>query len=846
MDDVQIKLSQIDRELSLPANFYQGLISRYPLLLSASGFLTGILIQRHLALSILFWVALAFVGSILSILIFILYKRADKPYILAYIGCCCFLCLGAVRLAHFSQPSPDSIRNFVGEEKILATVRGTVITQPYVNDNPQWQFAKFAPGDPKSSFYLQIKEVKAVDGWRRLSGTIAVYVSEPVMDIRVGDYVQIDCWLAAVQGADNPGQFDFAQFLEASNIYICADVKNRDAITLLENEKPFFFAKAKSHLAELANKNLLSASRLDSGGRGLLAALLLGYRSDIDNQTSAAFQRTGLFHLISLSGMNLAILVSLIWWLCRIAGLLKPARAVVGIIVITLFLLVVPPRAPIIRAAVICYIYFISIFFTRTPNPLNSLSLAVIVTLMMSPLDVYNAGWQLSFASVAGILLFTDKINLLLNGWLSLIPFGGGYYQWLKKILSILIMLFSVGVAAWLGSAGILLYHFYTVITLSSLWTVVVFPFVDSIVILGYLKIIFSLLLPTVGGWIGFVLGAIVKILVGLVKLIAAWDVSSILIGHVSAWLIIAYYLTICFALFAALRNKRLKNLCTTAMILLLIASIGFTKWQRNHRNDLVLSCLDVGHGQAVVVQMPQAGNYIFDAGSLSSRNLGGRVVNPFLDYAGIDKLDAIFISHNDTDHINGIPEITDHCKINRVFASPAFFSNDDMWGTSQFLRGYLAEKKISSLSLKTDAKINNAIEVLWPDEAIASGQNLSDNDRSSVILINYSGRKILFCSDIEKFAQAQLLKLYPALKVDILIAPHHGSARTIDEEFIKQLQPQILVTSCATSDYQKQRVFIPADNIESYYTSNSGMIEVRITKDGIIKVSAFRRASNK
>ena len=108
-------------------------------------------------------------------------------------------------------------------------------------------------------------------------------------------------------------------------------------------------------------------------------------------------------------------------------------------------------------------------------------------------------------------------------------------------------------------------------------------------------------------------------------------------------------------------------------MSLAIIIFLGVTKWQRTYRNDMVISCLDVGHGQAILAQLPGKANVLFDAGSLYKSDIGRRIVAPFLHYRGINKIDAIIISHNDVDHINGIPEIAEHCEVGGVYANKAF-----------------------------------------------------------------------------------------------------------------------------------------------------------------------------
>ena len=112
--------------------------------------------------------------------------------------------------------------------------------------------------------------------------------------------------------------------------------------------------------------------------------------------------------------MHLGILFGIIWWLSKIMGFLKPARAVICAIAIAVFLLIVPPRAPTLRAAIICWVFCASVFFRRHSNAINTLSLAAIILLLIRPTQLFEAGWQLSFTSVLGLLLFCERLHFFL------------------------------------------------------------------------------------------------------------------------------------------------------------------------------------------------------------------------------------------------------------------------------------------------------------------------------------------------------------------------------------------------------------------------------------------------
>jgi competence protein ComEC len=860
LDDIQQKLALIDKQLAGGfVNFHKQIISTAPLLFAGVGFIAGILLQNVFDLPIIAWLTLLSLFVIVTVIFFIIQRSlstnyqlpvfrqaqdgeqsrtiTNYRYAMAYLALVCFTCLGGVRLISFHRPKADDIRNLIGGERRLATIRGRIVTRPY-KENRQWEFAKFRFTDPASSFYLKIQEVETTAGWAEVGGTVRVQVAEPLLDLKAGDYIQLYCWLDRFKEATNPGQFDAAKYLARKNVFIAASVKSRDGIELLESGGGVF-TRIKGKMREAATQALLGDLSIEDRSRGLLEALLLGYRGNIDSKTYNAFRKTGLLHFISLSGMHLGILIGIIWWLCKTAGLLKRGRAAICIIAIGVFLLIVPPRAPTIRAAIIVFVFCVSFFFRRKSNPVNTLSLAAIILLLIRPTCVFEAGWQLSFASVLGIILFTGRIEFFIyekvTDW-----FRIKERQKTKASLRIILdplSLFAIGLAAWLGGAGILLYHFYTINPLTSIWTVIVFLPVVGILTVGFLKIILSFLLPSIATILGVLVTGLAEFLIRIVQRIASWGISEILVGQVSSVPIILYYCFVLFAGFVYFRRPLIKKVISVVMVLAVIAFVGVTKWQRTHRDKLVLTTLDVGHGQAIVAQLPGGTNVLFDTGSLHKSDIGRRIVAPFLDYSGVSKIDCIVISHNDVDHINGIPEIVEHCNVNGVYANSAFLDRADKWGTAQFLEQSLRKEglEIQPLGKKLPLSSKAKVKILWPTEQVLQNEKLGDNDRSAVALIEFAGTEVLLCSDIGEFAQGELLRLYPELKAEVVVVPHHGSSKTADPNFLQKLEADISICSCSRSQYE--RTNRTPNKARSLYTARDGAIAVCINKDGTIKL---------
>ena len=855
MDDIQRKLDLIDRQLAAgPGYYHRQIISTAPLLFCATGLIVGIVIQNAVTLPVWVWLVMLGFCATAVILIFAVHKEGKiasyAPVLLSACALICFLCLGAIRLAGFYQAKPNDIRNLIADDAKLATIRGLIITEPYIQQNQDWKFARFQFTDPACSFYLKVSEVETVDGWAKATGTVRVQVDEPVLDLKAGDYVQMYCRLDRFRQPTNPGQFNTAEYLARKGVFVAASVQSREAIELLKkNSSTGTFIKLKRRLQEIAGQALRGDLDIEGQNYALLQALVLGYRTQIDSDTYRAFQNTGLLHFLCLSGMNFVILFWIIWWLCKTAGLMKRACAAICLAAAGIFLLVIPPQSPAIRAAIMSSVFCVSFFFRRKYNPFNALSLAAVILLLIKPTDLFDAGWQLSFAVVLGLLLFCVRIHFFLYEKITGLTWGkkAPKTSLLFRIVPIagpyLLRLFSTSLTAWMSSAGILLYHFYIIKYLTSIWTVIVSPLIGVISVVGYVKIVLGLFLPSAAAMLDMVIRPLSDLLIWIVKLFAGWNIPDILFGKVSPAVVILYYAFVLFIFFAYLRRPFVKKLICAAVALVIIVSLGAAKWHRTARNNLVLTCLDVGHGQAILAQLPGRTNILFDAGSLQRANVGGRIIAPFLDYSGISKIDAIVISHNDIDHINGIPEIVEHCKVECVYANNAFFDEMDRWGPTKFLSDYLTEKGLKIERLDSGLNLDSpaTIKMLWPSEQTLHEQ-LSDNDKSLVLLIQFADAKVLLCSDIEKFAQAQLLATIPDLKADVVVVPHHGSTRTSDAAFMEKLAADILIVSCDRTQYERRPAAGRKNNTKLFYTARDGAITVHINKAGTIETTFVKQ----
>ena len=408
----QQRLKILSEQFAPKPPFLKQALAGFPAFIFAAGIIVGIVAQEFVSISIAIWLAILAICAVCCLGLGLL-KTSHKLYIAVCLSFVCFICLGAVRLISYQEPAKNDIRNFA-EESVLASVRGRVIGEPYVVEESNWYFAKFSRSLPYTSFLMKAEQIKTTAGWIESGGIVKVYIGEKASDIKAGDHLQAYCWLNKFTGAANPGQFNKVEYMNRKNIFVSASVKSRAGIEILGNERTGAFARLRNKLRAKASYALVGDLSTEGEAEAMLSALLLGRRGRIGRETADAFIKTGLYHFVSLSGLHVGIFVGFVWWLCRKAGLMKPSRAVVCLICLGIFVMVVPSRAPTMRAAVICLFYCTGLIIYRKLNPYNALALAAMVILLVRPMEIFNVGFQLSFATVLGILLFTNNIEIFL------------------------------------------------------------------------------------------------------------------------------------------------------------------------------------------------------------------------------------------------------------------------------------------------------------------------------------------------------------------------------------------------------------------------------------------------
>lgn len=808
MDEIQEKIEDFKKSLESSSPLKE-IIFNCPAVLPAIGLVCGLVVQYYSNLNLLIPIIILMITAVLYYL-GRTHRFAPTTVLLFICVFLCFACLGSIRLIKLNSPAANDVRILFKDGESYAYLKGQIISEPVIVENNDWHFAKWFPQKAYTTFYADISNVKTESGWTNVSGTIKFYVSQKTDKLKAGDKFETFCSIDTFSMTDNPGEFDFKNYMQQNGIYYCASVKSAQAITIFERQN------IKSGMGIRARLNSLAAVWLtnneDDNYSSLVEAMILGSRTKIDRKLYNDFINTGLVHLICLSGLNVGIFAGVAWWLSKKAGLLHKGRAIACLVATVIFLFIVPAQSSILRAGIMFIVSCLARLFSRQSNLLNCIAISMIIILLISPLDFLTPSFQLSFAATIGIVLFCPVFfNFLLS------IFGDLDKNFIYKMFKGLLAAFSTGCTAWLFVAPVTAFHFYQTQLLTAIWTIPAMIPATIIIVLGTFKILLNPLLPSLAFGLAFIIDFSAKILIDLVTVFAKVPFSNIFIGKTPIFIILFFYAVLVLWKFFPFKSFK-KQLVYPCLLVFICAPMFI----RNNDN-LRLEVLSVGHGQCCVLSA-EGENFIIDAGSMTKGDIGERVINTYLNYAAIKNIDSVFISHDDIDHFNGLPEIANKHHINNFYTTAKLIDSNS--GTAIELK-----KLYSFKAAPEKIKYKNlTITRLWPTE---TSFDSSDNESALVLLIEYKGRKILFCSDIIADVQEKLMKIYPQLDIDVLITPHHGSTRTTNPEFLTFFKPEYYITSCGDTQFARTFAEIK-DSKNNYFTSRDGAIEINIDSNNI------------
>jgi competence protein ComEC len=604
--------------------------------------------------------------------------------------------------------------------------------------------------------------------------------SPPASGYLVGNEIAVRGILKKFQTASNPGQFNEQLYYQIENIDFKMEAKR---ITVTDAGYSRFHAvlgAVKSKLIRVYD------TILSDKEAGTLIAMLLGEKYLLDDEIKKLYQENGISHVLAISGLHVSLIGLFVF------GLLKRLKCpILPATFLTIFFIysygvLTNFSVSTNRAVVMMVIFLLSPLIGKTYDMLSSMALSALIILLQNPLQLFSAGFLLSYGAMLGIATVLPCLKRLFP---SKNPVGNA-------------LLISVG--AQLATAPFILYFFYQLPVYSVITNLIILPFITLLTLTSILAgILGAVYMPSgifaVGG-----ANYILKLYEWLCRLGSSIPGNLMTVGKPGPFRLFLYFILLALFLWTARKYQKKRT------ILILVAAAFFLLIPQE-KAGLEVTFLDVGQGDAIYMETGNGVSYLVDGGSSDLKGVGTYRLEPFLLSAGTDELDYAIMTHSDSDHISGLSELIGNGRIAvRTLLLPYLASKDEAYAR---LEGLAREKKISVRYIRAGDRIrdgNIQITCLHPSPGYLAQ---SVNSYSTVLSVTYGDFDMLLTGDLERDGEQIITKLLqnedywsgydyrPAADYDILKVAHHGSRNSTFDAFLALIKPEISIISCGKNN---------------------------------------------
>ncbi len=601
-------------------------------------FITGILLETYLHIP-LFYKAICVLFLLPAGIICLRKKRISNALgiILLY---CLMLPISMMYTEIYSSFHKPNLRGRdVAMQRLYLTdiqIRGIIIKAPV-----------------SRRFYTNIViSPEQIKGLQTPRGLILVRVSSCNLNFKYGDKVLVFGKLSQPYWSGNIGTFNYKKYLERHHIYGVMKIKDAENIKIVaRNEGNFIIGKALTlkNMIKMINKRSLPDPQ-----SAMLNGILLGMREDIPKQIFDMFRKSGIVHILAVSGLHVGLILLMFWGFLKLCRIPKKIAALVLILVVILYCMVTGMRDPIFRTTIMALAVLTAIIIDREQNLYISMSLACLVLLFINPYSLFNAGFQLSFIATLGIICIAPILK-------EVIPL-----ERIKLKPRFLFTAFAVSLAAQISVMPIVAYHFNYLSLWSVFTNIVILPIVACTLALGLLASVFGILWIKLAYIFSMPNCILLTILLRLIEFFSSINFMYLEVQKPYITDIIGYYTLIVFSLYALYNSmKNRKALCIFALILVILflspriksSSIEII-FPHSPDGDVVLIKLPCGWNQNKIMLITSDSNKF---------NNIEKVIQPLLWAKHISKIDYLFLNRVSNDHLGTVVDLSKNFDIKQV-----------------------------------------------------------------------------------------------------------------------------------------------------------------------------------
>ncbi|MDD3212979.1 MAG: DNA internalization-related competence protein ComEC/Rec2 [Eubacteriales bacterium] len=666
--------------------------------------------------------------------------------------------------------------------------------------------AKLNPALPNTGAYETITATVYGNPSERSSGGIAFVLCDVTLD-GVPQSGRAYCTLDADSGMGVDDLFDGALLRFGGRVYIPSGKQNANdfdsrlwllqsgigyGITGVQGLEVLNDAQTAPWKSVSARIRKFCSGRFQAlmGDEGSLAmAMLLGDRDALSTDEQLAFQKAGVAHLMAVSGLHVGLLSVALLWLLNALTLRKAYHLPVMAAFLAFYCVITGFSPASVRASVMALLIMTAYAVGRKPDPLTTLAAAAIIVLAIHPLQLFSAGFVLSFAAMASILLLYAPIRRKVESWLptrerhgrtgKVRGFFSSQYDNLKSLLAVSL---SAQIGVLLPTAAV----FHRLPLYGIVFNLCAVPLAGLLVPLYAVTLLVSFL-PWIGGLLGAVLGLGAKwgswLLLQLVGFSNALPYAQVRVPSPNLWAYAGLLLGVA-AVSGFVRATRWKRVLAGALVAVLACGGAYAA----RPSSLRYHQLAVGKADAAL---------IIDGDKTVAIDVGlyGNEVTDRLLAEG-RSLDALILTHLHLDHAQGVKALFDEeIPIGTIYLPEGFEKVD----TSAESAAVWTMIRQSGVPVKTLAAGDTlcfhelTIQALWPEEG-RTRAGIGANERSMATMINLGGLRILSMGD-----NGELYERYIAQPCDVLKVGHHGSATATAGTFLEKADPEVAFVTCGS-----------------------------------------------